>query len=220
MLLILLLLVLCCLPARGAEQGPAQLFEAHCATCHDRPETKAPTREVLRQMPLSRILVSLELGKMAVQGAALTAGQREQVGVWLARGNNEANAWIERNRCAATFHIDNAETWGDDDCADVVTVMFALPEAPREGRRAILANALRLAKRNVLVVDIAPHYTPSPAMLSGEPYVIDYLKCIDDDIRSFDPHVETEIRAKTVKVWILQSKSRQMDSSRLVDDGS
>lgn len=103
-------------PLRAAEQGGAQLFETHCAACHDRPETKAPNRETLNQMPLSRVLVALEFGKMAVQGAILTAAQREEIAVWLARGNTSAIAWIEDNSCAAekaaTPIVDGRGNWG------------------------------------------------------------------------------------------------------------
>lgn len=93
-----------------------QLFELHCAACHDRPETKAPGREVLKQMPLSRILVSLEFGKMAVQGAALSAEERERLGVWLAGDNPVANAWIEQQSCqqqqALAPIADGRGNWG------------------------------------------------------------------------------------------------------------
>lgn len=82
----------------------------------------------------------------------------------------------------ATFVQGNAETWGEDGCTDVVTVMFGMHEIPRDGRRRVLANAARLAKKRVVVVDIDPSYAPSETMLSGEPYVRDYLRHIDSDI--------------------------------------
>ena len=81
------------------------------------------------------------------------------------------------------FEVGNAETWGDVDCADVVTLMFALHEMPQEGRRAVLTNALQLARRRVVVSDICLDYTPSPLMLTGEPFVLDYLAHADEDVR-------------------------------------
>lgn len=107
-----------------------------------------------------------------------------------------------------TFVRGNAEDWGVTDSADVVTVMFALHEMPREGRRAVLANARRLATRQVVLCDIAPHYTPSKVMLSGEPYVLDYLAHIDEDVREAARHaaVHEAWRVGTVKTWVFDVK--------------
>jgi SAM-dependent methyltransferase len=108
------------------------------------------------------------------------------------------------------FEVGNAETWGDIDCADVVTLMFALHEMPREGRRAVLTNALRLARRRVVVADICLDYAPSPLMLTGEPFMLDYLSHADEDVRScaadtgdWDVRVDTEGGGR-VAVWVLE----------------
>jgi hypothetical protein len=61
--------------------------------------------------------------------------------------------------------------------------MFATHEMPRRARLALLANATRLARKKVIFVDIDPSYTPSEAMLSGEPYVKEYQKNVDWDFR-------------------------------------
>jgi SAM-dependent methyltransferase len=82
----------------------------------------------------------------------------------------------------ATFVEGNAETYGEDASFDVVTVMYATHEMPRAARRRVISNALRVARKYVLVVDIAPGFTPSEMMLSGEPYVEDYLANMDDDV--------------------------------------
>jgi ubiquinone/menaquinone biosynthesis C-methylase UbiE len=42
----------------------------------------------------------------------------------------------------AKFIEGNAETFGKDNAYDVATVMFAMHEMPREGRRRVLANAM------------------------------------------------------------------------------
>ena len=42
--------------------------------------------------------------------------------------------------------------------------------------------ALRLARKKVLIVDIWPGFEPSPMMLSGEPFVLDYLANIEADV--------------------------------------
>ena len=68
------------------------------------------------------------------------------------------------------------------DGTDIATVMFGMHEMPQEARRRVLRNALRIARETVLVVDIWPGFEPSPMMLSGEPYVLDYLGNIEGDI--------------------------------------
>lgn len=54
---------------------------------------------------------------------------------------------------------------------------------PRAARRKVLENAKRIARKKVIFVDIDPNYEPSEAMLSGEPYVLEYRKNINVDFR-------------------------------------
>ena len=98
-----------------------------------------------------------------------------------------------------TFEVGNAEHWGDDDCCDICTIFFVLHECPRHGRRAIVDNARRIARHGVIVADIAPHYLPSAAMLSGEPYLREYLGNIEADLRG----ARHEVVASTVGLWYL-----------------
>ena len=109
------------------------------------------------------------------------------------------------------FEVGNAESWGEPACADVVTLMFALHEMPRAGRRAVLANALRLARRRVVVADICLDYAPSPLMLTGEPFVLDYLAHADADVRECAAG-EWAVRAGAegggrVAVWVLERQT-------------
>jgi len=76
----------------------------------------------------------------------------------------------------------NAESWGESGSCDVATVMYAMHEMPGGARRRVIQNALRLARQSVLIVDIWPGFEPSPMMLSGEPYVLDFLQNIDSDV--------------------------------------
>ena len=55
---------------------------------------------------------------------------------------------------------------------------------PRTARLNVLRNAKRIARKKVIFVDLDPNYTPSEAMLEGEPYVLEYRKNIDTDFRS------------------------------------
>lgn len=88
--------------------------------------------------------------------------------------------WIQHGS-ELKFVQGNAESWGDDDAYDIATCYFATHEMPRKARHKVLRNMLRIA-RKCIVVDIAPTYEPSELMLKGEPYILDYLKHMDEDI--------------------------------------
>lgn len=55
---------------------------------------------------------------------------------------------------------------------DLVTVMYAFHEAPKNGRYKILKEAHRLLQPGgtLAVIDICTEYQPSKSMLAGEPY--------------------------------------------------
>jgi SAM-dependent methyltransferase len=99
-------------------------------------------------------------------------------------GVDTSGAMLRVARCRrrdATFVMANAESVVAPAAFDVATIFFALHEMPRHARLAVLTNARRLARR-VVVCDIASTYTASGAMLRGEPYLLDYLRHIDDDV--------------------------------------
>ena len=54
---------------------------------------------------------------------------------------------------------------------------------PRAARLKVLENARRIARKKVIFVDIDPNYTPSEAMLEGEPYVLEYRENIHKDFK-------------------------------------
>ena len=67
--------------------------------------------------------------------------------------------------------------------------MYLFHEAPRSARRNLFERAKALAKEKVIIVDIAPDYTPSSSMLLGEPYVMEYLDHIQEDLSQLEEHV-------------------------------
>lgn len=89
-----------------------------------------------------------------------------------------------RLRPHTTFLPGDAETFGNDASSDVVTMMFLTHEMPQDARLATLNNAMRVARKCVMVVDISPEYKPNEMMLTGEPYILEYLEHIDDDVRT------------------------------------
>ena len=80
------------------------------------------------------------------------------------------------------FENGNAITYGEDDEFDFCTISFLMHEAPQKGRLGVIRNAMRIASRGLLIVDIHPNYNPTKLMISGEPYVLDYLKNIRKDV--------------------------------------
>ena len=57
------------------------------------------------------------------------------------------------------------------------------------GRKQILRNAMRVARKSVIIMDIHPNYCrvlqhqpkKGAAFLSGEPYVLDYISKFDSE---------------------------------------
>merc|ERR1712224_407467 len=91
---------------------------------------------------------------------------------------------------------------------DLVSVMFVLHEAPFLGRYRILRAARRLLREGgtLAVVDISSEYRPSRTMLAGEPYVVEYQKNIERQLKTFqgfsDIRVEDFVPGH-VTLWVL-----------------
>lgn len=88
-----------------------------------------------------------------------------------------------------TFEFGNAENYKPDIAIDIVTCMFIMHEVPQVYREKIINNALRIAGEKVVIVDICPDYIPPKIMLIGEPYLLDYLKNIKNDLKSYKEEV-------------------------------
>lgn len=109
----------------------------------------------------------------------------------------------------ATFARGNAErTSFSEKSFDLVTIMYALHEAPATGREQILREAHRLLEPGgtLAVIDIAAEYTPSPSMLAGEPYVLEYQKNINRQIRTLSGFAKVTYKTivPNVGMWVLQ----------------
>ena len=104
------------------------------------------------------------------------------------------------------FIMENAEDVTLSKPADLITIMFAFHEIPQHGRLNILKNAKRNLSDNgrLLIVDIDMDYTPSPLMLSGEPYILEYIENVQNDVRSIFPNVEENIVVPGhVRTWYM-----------------
>ena len=74
----------------------------------------------------------------------------------------------------------NAENYGQPQEFDTATLMFAFHEMPNYAHHKIIKNAKRITKHAIIIVDISPTYSPSPLMLSGEPYLLNYKATIQN----------------------------------------
>lgn len=84
------------------------------------------------------------------------------------------------------FEVANAETYKPDFNVDVVTSMFAFHEIPEGAHDIIIENAIDIAKKEIIIMDIHPNYKPSKLMKSGEPYIDEYLNTIKTTMKYYD----------------------------------
>lgn len=101
------------------------------------------------------------------------------------------------------FYSGNAETYRPDFPVEHVTCMFAFHEMPLYAQRNIIENAISIMRQSVIIVDIAPTYTPSSTMLSGEPYILDYLANIEELMYDYN-FLQIEYIPGHVYMWILK----------------
>ena len=122
--------------------------------------------------------------------------------------DNDNNKKLESNStefyCGSNsteFYWGNAEYYRPKKSIDVVTCMFAFHEMPNYAHVRIIDNALMIAKKEFVIVDIAPDYKsgkPPEIMLRGEPYLLNYLDTIQDILHDFE---ETVYIPGHVHIW-------------------
>ena len=64
--------------------------------------------------------------------------------------------------------------------------MFSFHEMPEYAHNLIIQNSLNIAKKEIIILDISTDYKPSKLMLTGEPYLINYLKTIDRTMEKYN----------------------------------
>ena len=102
------LVILCVLSGSGTPtllaQDGAALFKTHCASCHEASaESRAPARDVLRQMTPEQILQALEKGAMVSQGSDRSRAERRALAEYLSEkpfGNAPINPIPQSAFCA------------------------------------------------------------------------------------------------------------------------
>lgn len=101
----------------------------------------------------------------------------------------------------SNFKYGNAEFFGNNKEFDIATCFFSFHEMPNYAHINIIKNCKRIAKEEIIIVDISPKYTPSNIMLSGEPYLLNYLDTIDNILKDFN---KTTYIEKRVCIWKLK----------------
>ena len=73
-----------------------------------------------------------------------------------------------------------------NDSYDFINCMFLFHEAPGFGRIQLLKEIERILKPGgyLNVLDISLEYEPNPAMLAGEPYLLDYLQNFYNELQA------------------------------------
>jgi polyvinyl alcohol dehydrogenase (cytochrome) len=93
------------LPCTLCAQDGAALFQAHCASCHEADvESRAPARDVLRQMTPEQVVQALEKGAMSSQGSERSRSERRALAEYLtgkSLGDTPINPVPKSAFCAA-----------------------------------------------------------------------------------------------------------------------
>jgi len=115
--------------------------------------------------------------------------------------SNEMLSVARRYNNKSNFKYGNAEIFGNNKEFDIATCFFSFHEMPNYAHLNIIKNCKRIAKEEIIIVDISPKYTPSNIMLSGEPYLLNYLDTIDNILKDFN---KTSYIENRVCIWKLK----------------
>ena len=91
---------------------------------------------------------------------------------------------------------------------DFINSMFLLHEVPQHGRKQILEECYRLLKPGgyLNIMDIRLNYKPNKFMLSGEPYLNDYLKFFYQDIINSNFFITDKVPSSDKRLELLLQK--------------
>lgn len=100
------------------------------------------------------------------------------------------------------FDIANAENYNPERQFDIVTSMFSFHEMPQSAHEKIIENSLKLAKKEIIILDISPDYESNKIMRNGEPYLLDYQNSIENTMKQYS-FKSTVFIPKHVSIWNL-----------------
>lgn len=99
------------------------------------------------------------------------------------------------------FTVDNAESYKPVSNVDITTCMYAFHEIPKYGWYKIIENALSFTNEELIILDISLNYSPSDIMLTGEPYIENYLDNFQNVAYEYEFTSEVIIEDKVTK-WV------------------
>ena len=90
---------------------------------------------------------------------------------------------------------------------DAAIVCMVMHELPAEANAYLLSHLQRVCSE-VWVVDIVPTYAPSPSMLSGEPYLLEYLQTIESIVGVCSKRYD--VVPGHVRAWIVRNATVEL----------
>lgn len=141
------------------------------------------TRALARAFPDAEVVIGMDTSKEMITMADFLSKH-----LTFAKTLQGSSPKLISHLQAPKFVGGNAEnTQLPDESFDLVTVMYAFHEIPRTGRNKILQEARRLLRPGgtLAIIDISVDYKPSKSMLTGEPYVLEFQRNIQQQLASF-----------------------------------
>jgi polyvinyl alcohol dehydrogenase (cytochrome) len=83
-------------------QDGNDVYQKHCASCHDQAVPRTPPREALKKLSPEGVLAALTTGTMKVQGAALTAAEARAVATFVSGRPFGKEETAQQGLCADT----------------------------------------------------------------------------------------------------------------------
>lgn len=100
-----------------------------------------------------------------------------------------------------------------DEEYDIVTSMFFFHEIPQYLRKKILINAINIAKKRVIIVDIDPSYDATLSMSKNKPFLNDYFENIRDDLKYFN---ESVLVKGLLSIWVYDKENNNNICNKLI----
>jgi ubiquinone/menaquinone biosynthesis C-methylase UbiE len=173
----------------GVDTSPEMIAMARAITSHRSGVGSVGGQFRQAMMPLARLIKDAKVKARSVLHKANTT----------AKGVTKCTLYAMGNAQRTIFPAQSF---------DLVTIMYAFHEAPEYGRYLMLREARRLLSKGgtLVVVDICPTYEPSPTMLAGEPFVLEYKETIQDQMRALKGFADFDVKSVVqghVVMWTL-----------------
>jgi SAM-dependent methyltransferase len=109
----------------------------------------------------------------------------------------------KKNYPDKNFEFNNAEYFipnSSNNIFNYATCFFAFHEMPPYAWSKIIKNTETFITNKIIIMDISPNYKPSKTMLTGEPYLLEYQKQIQNILKKHKFEENTLIENR-VTIW-------------------